>query len=89
MDAKIQKAIDRLKEMEMFSEDFETFRELFFSNLKEDKKEEATEIVLRCVFWFFKSDGEKFNELLTKVDKAKCQGLKDWVRDSLKKVGGK
>lgn len=88
MEAKIQKAIDRLKEFEMFSEDFETFRGLFFENIKEGKKDEALEVVLRCVFGLLKSDGEKFNVLLTKVDKAKRDGLKNWVIDSLKKVGG-
>jgi hypothetical protein len=88
-DGKTQKAIKRLKEFELFSEDFETFKGLFFENMKDGKEEEALNLVLRCVFGLLKSDGEKFNELLSKVDKAKSNELKNWLVDSLKKVGGK
>ena len=85
---KTAKAKARLKEFALFSEDIETFKEFFKDNLKSNKLEEANELLLLVVFDLLKSDGELFNELLLKVDKAKCDGLKSWVRDSLKKVGG-
>lgn len=86
MEAKIKKAYDRLKEFEMFSEEYETFHHFFHDNLKEDKKDEAIELLLMTIFFLFKSHGEKFNTLLTLVSEEKKQNLIFWVEDSIKKM---
>lgn len=89
MDPKIKKAYSKLKELEIFSDDFETFQGFFYDNLKEGKEVEAMNLLLLVVFGFLKSDGDKFNALLELVDNAKRDGLKLWVKDSLEKVAKK
>lgn len=86
MELKIQRAYDRLKELEMFSEDFETFKNFFYDNLKADKKDEAIELLLMVVFTLFKAPGEKFNLLLTLSDKETNSKLLSWLDTNLKKV---
>ena len=44
MEVKIKKAYDRLKELEIFSDDFEAFKNFFYDNLKEDRKDERTKL---------------------------------------------
>ncbi len=86
MEQKIQKAYNSLKELEIFSDDFETFKNFFYDNLKEDRKDEAIELLLMVIFKLLKSDGEKFNTLLQRTDKAQSDGLKNWLDTQLKKV---
>ena len=59
-DHRIEKAYSKLKELEMFSDDFETFSNFFYSNLKEDRKDEAIELLLMVIFEFLKSNGIMF-----------------------------
>ncbi len=86
MEKKIKKAHDKLAELALFSDDFEAFSRFFYDNLKEGKEKEAMEILLLVVYGFLKSEGELFNTLLLGVDKAKGDGLKAWVKDSLQKI---
>jgi hypothetical protein len=85
-DNRIEKAYSKLKELEMFSDDFETFSNFFYSNLKEDRKDEAIELLLMVIFGFLKSSGDRFNLLLKKTDKNQADGLKVWLDTQLKKV---
>ncbi|MCT7613503.1 hypothetical protein N5U20_09820 [Aliarcobacter butzleri] len=59
METKIKKAYNRLKELEIFSDDFETFKNFFYDNLKEDRKDEAIELLLMVIFKLLKSQGER------------------------------
>lgn len=86
MTSKIDKAYQKLKDFEIFSDDFETFKNFFYDNLKEDKKDEAIELLLMVIFRFFKSDGERFNILLSNVNKELRTNLITWLDNSLKKA---
>ncbi len=86
MEERIKKAHERLKEFEIFSDDFETFKNFFYENLKQDKKDEAIELLLMVVFSLFKSQGEKFNILLGTADKETKEKLIKWLDDSIKKA---
>lgn len=86
MEERIKKAYERLKEFEIFSDDFETFKNFFYENLKQDKKDEAIELLLMVVFSLFKSQGEKFNILLGTADKETKEKLIKWLDDSIKKA---
>lgn len=86
MEDKILKAYNRLKEFELFSEDFATFKGFFYENLKAGKEDVAIELLLMVCFKFLKSDGEKFNTLLEKVGDSRKDGLITWLNESLSKV---
>lgn len=86
MEIKIKKAYDRLKELEIFSDDFETFKNFFYDNLKEDRKDEAIELLLMVIFKLLKSQGERFNILLENTDNATKNNLIKWLDESLKKA---
>lgn len=86
MEERIIKAHERLKEFEIFSDDFETFKNFFYENLKQDKKDEAIELLLMVVFKSFKSQGEKFNILLGTADKETKEKLIKWLDDSMKRA---
>lgn len=86
MTNKIDKAYQKLKDFEIFSDDFETFRNFFYDNLKEDKKDEAIELLLMVLFRLFKSNGERFNILLSNVDKETKKNILAWLDNSLKKA---
>lgn len=85
-DNRIEKAYSKLKELEMFSDDFETFSNFFYSNLKEDRKDEAIELLLMVIFKLLKSQGERFNILLENVDNTTKDKLIMWLNESLKKA---
>lgn len=80
----IKKAYDRLKEFGEFSPNFESFEGLFNDNVKDDKK--AIKVLLQVVFYFLKSEGDRYNELLSLADKQTKDNLKNWLNDSLKKA---
>lgn len=86
MEVKIKKAYDRLKELEIFSDDFEAFKNFFYDNLKEDRKDEAIELLLMVIFKLLKSQGERFNILLENADNTTKNKLKTWLDESLKKA---
>lgn len=86
VEQKIQKAYDRLKELEIFSDDFDTFKNFFYDNLKEDRKDEAIELLLMVIFKLLKSQGERFNILLENVDNTTKDKLILWLNESLKKA---
>ena len=86
MEDKILKAYNRLKEFELFSEDFATFKGFFYENLKAGKEDVAIELLLMVCFKLLKSDGEKFNLLLEKLDNQKRADTKTWLNEALKKV---
>lgn len=86
MEQKIQKAYDRLKELEIFSDDFDTFKNFFYDNLKEDRKDEAIELLLMVIFKLLKFQGERFNILLENVDNTTKDKLIMWLNESLKKA---
>ena len=71
----------------MFSDDFETFSNFFYSNLKEDRKDEAIELLLMVIFGFLKSSGDRFNLLLKKTDKNQADGLKVWLDTQMHHLG--
>lgn len=83
METKIKKAYDRLKELELFSDDYEAFARYFYDNLKADKKDEAIELLLMVVFSLFRSEGEKFNALLDIASPEKQSQLKMWLKETL------
>lgn len=83
METKIKKAYDRLKELELFSDNYEAFARYFYDNLKADKKDEAIELLLMVVFGLFRSEGEKFNTLLNIVSPEKQSQLTHWLKDTL------
>ena len=80
----IKKAYDRLKEFMEFSPNFESFEGLFNDNVKDDKK--AIKVLLEVVFYLLKSEGDRYNELLSLADKQTRDNLKNWLNDSLKKA---
>lgn len=86
MENKIKKAYDRLKELEIFSDDYEAFARFFYDNLKENKKDEAIELLLMVVFGLFRSEGEKFNTLLKMVSEEKKMQLQTWLENTLKGI---
>ena len=86
LETKIKKAYDRLKELEIFSDDFDTFKNFFYDNLKEDRKDEAIELLLMVIFKLLKSQGERFNILLENVDNTTKDKLIMWLNESLKKA---
>ncbi len=86
MEVKIKKAYDRLKELEIFSDDFETFKNFFYDNLKEDKKDEAILLLLMVIFKLLKSQGERFNILLENANNTTKDKLINWLNESLKKA---
>lgn len=79
MDAKIKIAYDKLKNMALFSEDFANFEAIFNDLIHEGKEKEALGYVLQVTFALLKSEGEKFNELLSLVDETKAKELKSWL----------
>lgn len=80
----IKKAYDRLKEFMEFSPNFESFEGLFNDNVKDDKK--AIKVLLEVVFYLLKSEGDRYNELLSLADKQTKDNLKNWLNDSLKRA---
>ncbi|MFX4241476.1 hypothetical protein ACOL22_01660 [Aliarcobacter butzleri] len=86
METKIKKAYNRLKELEIFSDDFETFKNFFYDNLKEDRKDEAIELLLMVIFKLLKSQGERFNILLENTNNTTKDNLIKWLDESLKKA---
>lgn len=84
MDEKIEKAYKKLKDMALFCEDYEAFRELFFSLLDSNKKDAAIEYLLMVIFKMLKSDGEVFNEVIELSGKA--NELKIWLRETRSKI---
>ena len=85
-DNRIEKAYSKLKELEMFSDDFEAFSNFFYSNLKEDRKDEAIELLLMVIFHFFKSPGEKYNTLLKLSNEETNKKLEEWLKSSITKA---
>lgn len=86
MDKKIEEAYKKLKDIALFCEDYNAFRELFYSLLNNEKKDIAIEYLLRVVFKMLKSDGEVFNEVLALSDKK--GELKTWLRETRSKLKG-
>lgn len=86
MQEKIKKAYTRLKEFEIFSEDYETFKFFFYQNLDPDKKDEAIELLLMVVFSLLKSPAERFNDLLQLVSEEKRVNLLSWLNENIAKV---
>ena len=86
METKIKKAYNRLKELEIFSDDLETFKNFFYDNLKEDRKDEAIELLLMVIFKLLKSQGERFNILLENTNNTTKDNLIKWLDESLKKA---
>ena len=86
MDAKTQKAYQRLKEFEGFSPNFETFESLFWEQLDKAQTDVAIGLLLQVTFTLLKSDGEVFNELLSLVDENKAKELKSWLQGARSKV---
>jgi len=86
LETKIKKAYNRLKELEIFSDDFETFKNFFYDNLKEDRKDEAIELLLMVIFHFFKSPGEKYNTLLKLSNEETNKKLEEWLKSSITKA---
>ena len=80
MEEKIQQAYEKLKNMGLFSEDYTSFRELFYSTLDQDKKDVAIELLLMVTFKLLKSEGEVFNEILERSSKP--DDLRRWLRDT-------
>ena len=77
---KIQKAYEALKTMSEFSDEYQSFRELFYQNLKTDKKDKAIEYLLMVVFKLLKSDGEVFNEVMELTQNK--EDLKVWLKNT-------
>lgn len=86
METRIKKAYDRLKELELFSDDFETFKNFFYDNFKEDRKDEAIELLLMVIFKLLKSQGERFNTLLENTNNTTKNNLIKWLDESLLKA---
>ena len=88
MESKIEKAYESLKTMKLFSSDYNSFKSLFNTALKEKGSNEklAIEYLLMVVYRLLNSDGERFNELIKKSNKKK--ELLNWLDESLKRVGG-
>ena len=84
MEKKIAKAHKRLKEFAEFSPNFETFKSIFFDNLKD--KEAGFELVLMSVFAMLKSEGERYNELLSRISKEQKESLQKWLDEQLKSL---
>ena len=82
-----KKAIERLKSFALFSEDFETFRGLFFDNLDKSREDEAIELLIRVNFELLKSKGEIFNDLLEKVDDTERKKLIVWIDEMVVRFG--
>lgn len=70
----------------MFSDDYESFANFFYDNLKQDKKDEAIELLLMVVFGLFRSPGERFNTLFKMVSEDKKMQLQTWLDSTLKEV---
>jgi len=83
---KTQKAKARLKEFESFSPNFETFESLFWENLDKSQSDVAINLLLQVTFSLLKSEGEKFNEVLTLVDESKAKELKTWLETTRSKL---
>jgi len=83
---KTQKAKARLKEFESFSPNFETFESLFWEQLDKSKTDVAINLLLQVTFSLLKSEGEKFNEVLTLVDESKAKELKTWLDTTRSKL---
>ena len=86
LEKRVKKAYERLKEFEMFSDDFATFQNLFYDHLKHDKKDEAIELLLMAIFSMLKSHGEKFNRLLELLSEEKKMQLLNWLETTLREV---
>ena len=82
-----KKAYERLKEFAFFSEDFESFKALFFDNLDKSKKDDAIELLLMVNFELLKSKGERFNDLLDVVDEVGRKKILVWLDDMSKRFG--
>ncbi len=81
---KIKKAYEALKTMAEFSPEYETFREIFYQNLKDGKEDKAIEYLLMVVFYLLKSEGEVFNEILQRSDKK--EDLINWLKQTREKL---
>ena len=84
MKEKIKKAYEALKVMAEFSPEYETFREIFYQNLKDGKEDKAIEYLLMVVFHLLKSEGEIFNEILQRSDKK--EDLINWLKQTREKL---
>ena len=84
MQNKTDQAYKKLKDMAIFSEDFDAFKELFYGLLDQNKKDIAIEYLLMVVFKMLKSEGEIFNEVLALSDKSK--ELKIWLKETRSKL---
>ena len=89
MNTKINKAHNRLKEFALFSQDFESFKDIFLDNFDKNKKDEAIELLLMVNFALLKSDGERFNDLLNLIDATAKQKLVFWLHDMSNKFNKK